>query len=46
LHAFHLRLFHPRFREWLEWEAPLPEDMQQLWERLKTGGFPASEGER
>lgn len=35
LHAAHLRLFHPRFREWREWKSPLPPDIRQLLEKLK-----------
>lgn len=30
LHAAGLRMRHPRTREWLEWEAPLPADMKDL----------------
>ncbi|MGA8942523.1 MAG: RluA family pseudouridine synthase [Thermoactinomyces sp.] len=35
LHAAYLRLFHPRFREWKEWESPLPPDFRQLIKKLK-----------
>ncbi|WP_124728183.1 RluA family pseudouridine synthase [Staphylospora marina] len=34
LHAARLRLLHPRHREWMEWESPLPADMRRLMERL------------
>jgi 23S rRNA pseudouridine1911/1915/1917 synthase len=37
LHATHLRLFHPRLRQWKEWSSPLPEDMRDLVEKLKKG---------
>ncbi|QPG06608.1 23S rRNA pseudouridine(1911/1915/1917) synthase RluD [Salinimonas marina] len=30
LHAVQLSLFHPETEEWMSWQAPLPEDMQQL----------------
>ncbi|MEX2365450.1 MAG: 23S rRNA pseudouridine(1911/1915/1917) synthase RluD, partial [Pseudohongiellaceae bacterium] len=30
LHAFHLGLQHPQSGEYLEWYAPLPQDMQHL----------------
>jgi 23S rRNA pseudouridine1911/1915/1917 synthase len=30
LHALRLGLEHPQSGEWMEWEAPLPEDLQQL----------------
>ncbi|MFD1423136.1 RluA family pseudouridine synthase [Laceyella tengchongensis] len=35
LHATYLKLFHPRHKEWMAWESPLPADMQQLVERLR-----------
>lgn len=35
LHATSLRLFHPRFRVWKEWESPLPEDIQKLIKKCK-----------
>ena len=35
LHAARLGFTHPRTGEWLEWEAPLPEDMAKLLERLR-----------
>jgi 23S rRNA pseudouridine1911/1915/1917 synthase len=35
LHAKRLGLTHPVSGEWIEWEAPLPEDMQQLLEVLR-----------
>ena len=30
LHAVQLSLFHPETEEWMSWQAPVPEDMQQL----------------
>ena len=30
LHAVQLSLFHPESEEWMSWQAPVPEDMQQL----------------
>jgi 23S rRNA pseudouridine1911/1915/1917 synthase len=36
LHAHRLGLPHPGSGEWMEWESPLPEDMTQLLEVLKT----------
>jgi 23S rRNA pseudouridine1911/1915/1917 synthase len=36
LHAWHLGLTHPESGQYFEWEAPLPEDMQQLLEGLKS----------
>jgi len=30
LHAAQLSLYHPETEEWMTWQAPLPEDMQQL----------------
>ncbi len=35
LHAKRLGLTHPVSGEWIEWEAPLPDDMQQLLEVLR-----------
>jgi len=34
LHAYKLRFQHPRTHEWVEFEAPLPEDLQQVLEKL------------
>jgi len=34
LHASKLGLTHPTTREWMEWEAELPKDMQELLENL------------
>ncbi|TCS95908.1 RluA family pseudouridine synthase [Hazenella coriacea] len=34
LHATYLRLYHPRHRKWMEWESPIPEDIQELMKRL------------
>lgn len=34
LHAKQLGLVHPLTQTWMEWEVPLPEDMQQLLQQL------------
>ena len=36
LHATRLALVHPVSGEMMEWQAPLPEDMQQLLKRIKA----------
>jgi 23S rRNA pseudouridine1911/1915/1917 synthase len=36
LHALKLGLTHPESGEWMEWESPLPEDMQLLLEALRA----------
>jgi 23S rRNA pseudouridine1911/1915/1917 synthase len=36
LHAFRLRFQHPRTKEWIEAEAPLPSDMRTTLEALRT----------
>lgn len=36
LHAASLGFFHPRTREWMEFEAPLPEDFQRALDRLRS----------
>src|SRR5690606_6066124 len=36
LHAAHLKLVHPATGQVVEWEAPLPEDMQQLLAALEA----------
>lgn len=36
LHAYRLGLIHPKTKEYCEWEAPLPEDMQQLLQILQN----------
>jgi len=36
LHATRLALAHPVSGEMMEWQAPLPEDMQQLLKRIKA----------
>lgn len=36
LHATSLKLYHPRKREWVEWEAPMPDDIQQLLHQLRV----------
>lgn len=35
LHAAQLSLFHPVTEEWMTWQAPVPEDMQQLIEVVR-----------
>ena len=35
LHARRLGLAHPESGEWMEWEAPLPEDMLELLAQLR-----------
>ena len=35
LHAGHLRLIHPRTEQQMEFEAPMPEDMQRVLELLR-----------
>ena len=35
LHATQLGLEHPVTEEWLEWQAPLPEDMVQLLQQIR-----------
>jgi hypothetical protein len=35
LHATSLAIDHPVSRRRMEWEAPLPEDMQLLLQRLR-----------
>jgi len=36
LHAAQLGLEHPDTEEWLEWQAPLPEDMAQLLAQVRS----------
>ena len=36
LHAWQLQLVHPRLRQELAWEAPLPEDFAQLLQTLQA----------
>lgn len=36
LHAFRLKIRHPVTEEWMEFEAPLPEDMKQTLAALET----------
>lgn len=38
LHARKLGLRHPTKKEWIEWQAPLPKDMQQLLKMLSNAG--------
>ncbi len=35
LHAVSLGFYHPRSGEWMEFEAPLPDDFQRVLERLR-----------
>lgn len=35
LHAYRLRFRHPRTEQWIEAEAPLPEDMRRVLEALR-----------
>lgn len=37
LHAERLGLEHPVTGEWMEWQAPLPDDMQQLLQQIREG---------
>ncbi len=36
LHATQLGLEHPATGEWLEWQAPLPDDMEQLLAQIRS----------
>lgn len=36
LHAYRLGLEHPLSGEWLEWQSPLPADLQQMLEILRV----------
>lgn len=36
LHATYLKLYHPRYRAWMEWESALPADMAELVGRLRA----------
>jgi len=36
LHAYKLKFQHPRTHEWMEFEAPLSEDLQQVLEKLRA----------
>jgi len=36
LHAAHLGLEHPVSGEWVEWQVPLPQDMQRLLEQVRS----------
>ncbi len=36
LHAAQLGLEHPDTREWVEWQAPLPQDFRELLERVRS----------
>lgn len=35
LHAFRLRFQHPRLGRWMEFEAPLPDDLRELLQALR-----------
>jgi 23S rRNA pseudouridine1911/1915/1917 synthase len=37
LHAASLGLHHPATEQWLEWHSPLPEDMEKLVKRMRSG---------
>ncbi len=38
LHATKLALEHPESKEWMEWEVELPEDMEELLDRIDEAG--------
>ncbi len=38
LHATQLALEHPTTGEWMEWEVPLPEDMEELLDQIDEAG--------
>ena len=40
LHATQLGLEHPVTGAWLEWQAPLPEDMKQLLQQIRAANVP------
>jgi 23S rRNA pseudouridine1911/1915/1917 synthase len=42
LHAAQLGLEHPANQEWLEWHAPLPEDMAQLLTLIRAASVESS----
>ena len=42
LHATQLGLEHPLTGEWMEWQAPLPEDMAQLLVEIRKAGKESS----
>jgi len=46
LHAARLGLIHPQSGEYIEWEAPLPDDMQQLLTVLRDDAAAHDEAER
>lgn len=46
LHAQKLELEHPSTGEWMTWEAPLPQDMQDLLAALAQSDAAAAERER
>ena len=39
LHATQLGLSHPATGEWVQWQRPLPDDMQQLVDQLEAASF-------
>ncbi len=39
LHAARLGLKHPLTGEWMEWQAPLPDDMAQLLENIRSASL-------
>jgi 23S rRNA pseudouridine1911/1915/1917 synthase len=42
LHAWRIAFRHPATEETLRFEAPVPEDLRDLWERVTARAFPAS----
>ena len=42
LHATQLGLEHPETGEWMEWQAPLPEDMAQLLAEIRSASHEAA----
>ncbi|HSN89526.1 MAG TPA: RluA family pseudouridine synthase, partial [Thermoanaerobaculia bacterium] len=44
LHAWRLRFPHPATGESLAFEAPVPEDLRELWERVTGDSFPRLRG--
>lgn len=42
LHAFRLRFQHPRTQEWMQFEAPLPEDLESILKTLREDPFSES----
>jgi 23S rRNA pseudouridine1911/1915/1917 synthase len=40
LHAAYLGFEHPTTGQWVEWESPLPEDLQAVVRRLRSSSLP------